>query len=39
MTTRCDQGLSALYPTIARQFKRSDLGPLLLHEIVVGANR
>ncbi len=34
-TTRCGQDLTALYPTIARQFKRSDLGPGLIHEIVI----
>jgi hypothetical protein len=34
-TTRCGHDLTAMFPTIARQFKRSDLGPVLLHEIVL----
>jgi hypothetical protein len=34
-TTRCGQDLTALYPTIARQFKRSEIGPGLIHEIVI----
>jgi hypothetical protein len=34
-TTRCGQDLTDLYPTIARQFKGSEIGPGLIHEIVI----